>query len=184
MKASYGVVQLLWVTTVAVSTTIPCAMALDYLKAVHKDCYGDIEEYYKVYKELKMFSVFISVETILTRAWVLLETQKLLALADGRPLHGWAARDRMMWVSMAVLVALATDGITAVWALRAGEVCDVEQLTHSQLATLSALCRHSINLDGPIQLLHHINSGVCLLLYVACCYWWWRIKNEYHGKQP
>ena len=158
MQTSYSVAQLLWVTNVAVSMIIPCALALDYLKAVHMDCYGDIEDYYKVYKELKMFSVFICVETILTRAWVLLETQKLLALMDGRPLHEWATRDRMMWVSMAVLVALGTDGITAVWALRAGAVCDVQQLTESQLASLSALCRHSIKLDGPAAAVYHLCS--------------------------
>ena len=160
MHPLYPVIQVLVVLTFGVSVSLPLTLGLNYLGTFEARCHQNIDEYFAFYHTRRMFTVYMCLETILTRLWTLKETHKVMALADGKPLWYWARFDRMKFNAVAFCTTLVLDVGALLWVMRAPSACDPGKRAAEELATISAMCRHTLDVGSGVRVLHFVNIGL------------------------
>lgn len=171
--ALYAAIQASCVVCTATGLALPMVLLLNYHGAFHTGC-ATMDSLFAKMDDWKLFSSYLSIETLITRTWFLLEVQRCLAIADGRPLWDWAPIDRMMWLSGAFACALMLDAGAVIWAAQAESLCD--NRTESEMRSLQGLCEHSIHIDVGMHTLHHVNAAVAVVVFALVVYWWNQLK--------
>lgn len=167
----YCLTQIGCVLTVGTGLALPLALVLNYHGAFHTGCH-DKSAVYEAMDDWKLLGTYVSLETLVTRTWLVTEVQRCLALADGRPLHHWAGADRMVWASGAFATALLLDVGAIVWGAQAQTVCDETKRTADEMRSLQGVCDHSVRVDAGMQTLHYANTGLCVAVYALLVLWW------------
>ena len=167
----YCLTQIGCVLTTGTGLALPLALVLNYHGAFHTGCH-DKSTVYEAMDDWRLLGTYVSLETLVTRTWLMIEVQRCLALADGRPLFHWASADRMIWASGAFVTALLLDLGAIIWAAQAQTVCDKANRTADEMRSLQGICNHSMHVNAGMQTLHYVNTGLCAVVYVLLVFWW------------
>ena len=178
----YVACQICYVLQMGAAFTAPLALMLHQSGLLQNVCLADFNDFYNMYSTKRLFSLYIMVEILVTRASFLLELQHVLALTDGRPLMLWAAKDRLIWLCFTFITMILLDIGIVIWPLVADDVCDEDNMTKQQYNSMRSLCLHSIDPSISSRILHGANMALGIVLMAAVCRWWIVIQNQVYAK--
>ena len=163
----YCLTQIGCVLTTGTGLALPLALVLNYHGAFHTGCH-DKSAVYEAMDDWKLLGTYVSLETLVTRTWLMIEVQRCLALADGRPLFHLASADRMIWASGAFVTALLLD-LGAIIGQHKPRP-SVTRPTAPRTRCAASGNMQSFNAIAGMQTLHYVNTGLCAVVYVLLAF--------------
>ena len=168
MKTSYRITtQWVCLLNLLFGITTPMFLVLDYMGAFDYRCHLSTTDFFHEFQETRLFSVYLCFEMTITRIWLIYETQRLLALANHTSTRPWAYTDRRIWMAAAATTAVLLDIGSILWLWRVPHACDESVRTVDEWKTIGPLCRHSIDTDSTIQLVHVANLATTVVMTIA-----------------
>ena len=148
------------------STTTPLFLIFDYMGTFDYRCHLSTTDFFHEFQETKLFSVYLCLETTVTRLWLGYETQRLLAFDNNPYLRLWAKKDRIIWMAAAATTAVLLDVGSILWLWRVPHACDDSVRTVEEWKTIGPLCRHSLDTDTTIRITHIANLATTVVMTV------------------
>ena len=147
---------------------------LAHVMAWSPDCVDSSNAYviYTQFRKKDAITLSVICNILITRVWVVVETEWLLELPQVRSTRrSWASLDRNNWLIGSIAAALVTDGIN--WLLWIGRANECESASASKRQTIANWCARE-NSNDLISVLAIVLSIVLtvvhLLVYISYCH--------------